>query len=170
MQDEMMEEFQFLDGQEPTLREYVKVFIDCLFITTLHPFFSTLDRFRGDVLIQQGRHIIDIVQDHLVQINTLLRTITYQLERSPTAPSGIVINQQFCSSKVVLDLVAQLRLHAGEMENVIDALADPERREDYEKRKQRRKDSKKVNYLVIAGSIGLLVAAGFFLVKRIGMK
>lgn len=131
-------------------------------------FFSTLDRFRGDVLIQQGRHIIDIVQEHLVQINTLLRTITYQLERSPSAPSGIVINQQFCSSKVVLDLVAQLRLHAGEMENVIDALADPERRENYEKGK-RRKDKKKINYLAIAGGIGLLIA-GFFLVKRIGMK
>lgn len=130
--------------------------------------FSTLDRFRGDVLIQQGRHIIDIVQEHLVQINTLLRSITYQLERSPSAPSGIVINQQFCSSKVVLDLVAQLRMHAVEMENVIDALADPVRREDYEKRK-RRKDKKKINYLAIAGGIGILVA-GFFLVKRIGMK
>lgn len=117
--------------------------------------------------MQQGRQMMDSIQEHLFQINTLLRAITYQLERSPSAPSGIVINQQFCSSKVVLDLVAQLRVHAGQMQNVIEELGDPERREIFEKTK-RRKD-KKFNLMMIAGGLGILVA-GFFLHKRFGVK
>jgi hypothetical protein len=127
----------------------------------------TLSHFRKETLTSQGRHIVDAVQEHLVQINSLLSAITYQLDKTST--SSIVINQQFCSTKLVLDLLSQLQIHANDMEKIILALRDAEKLEDYEKAIQEKQKKKRVNYFLIIGGIGMLVA-GFFFTKRLGLK
>jgi hypothetical protein len=118
-------------------------------------------------LTSQGRQIVDAVQEHLLQINSLLNAITYQLNKTST--SSIVINQQFYSTEVVLNLLAQLQTHAGDMESIILALRDSEKLEEFEKVVEERKKKKRANCLLVIGGIGMLVA-GFFLAKRLGLK
>jgi hypothetical protein len=131
------------------------------------PFFRTLHHFRKETLTSQGRQIVDAVQEHLLQINSLLNAITYQLNKTST--SSIVINQQFYSTEVVLNLLAQLQTHAGDMESIILALRDSEKLEEFEKVVEERKKKKRANCLLVIGGIGMLVA-GFFLAKRLGLK
>lgn len=55
------------------------------------------------------------------------------------------------------------------MENIILALRDNEKLEHYEKEMQEQQKKKRVNYILVIGSIGMIVA-GFFFAKRLGLK
>lgn len=117
-------------------------------------------------MAKQGRHMIDAIQEHLVHMNRLLGAITYQLEENPSAATGIIIDQQFSSTKVALDLINQLQTHSADMEEIIEVLKNPERQDKFAKKKRQKGQ---ISYFVIIGSIGMLVA-GFFIARRFGMK
>lgn len=69
----------------------------------------------------------------------------------------------------MLDLLSQLQVHANDMDNIIVALRDAEKLENYEKAMQEQQKKKRVNYFLVIGSLGMLVA-GFFFAKRLGLK
>lgn len=118
-------------------------------------------------MAKQGRHIVDAVQEHLVQMNRLLSAITYQLQENPSAAADIVVQEKFSSTKVALDLITQLQAHSTDMEEIIEVIKNPDRHDAFEKKKRRKE--KGISYFVILGSISMIVA-GIFLARRFGMK
>jgi hypothetical protein len=103
-------------------------------------------------------------------MNTLLAAVSFQLGATSSAASGVVINQRFCSTQVVLDLLGQLSTHTAEMEEIIKVLKDPQRFElseqEYQKKKQK---ERKVNCMILVSAVGIFVA-GFYLARRLGVR
>lgn len=118
-------------------------------------------------MAKQGRHMVDAIQEHLVHMNRLLGAITFQLEENPSAAEGIIIDQQYSSTKIALDLITQLQTHSTDMEEIIEVLKNPDRQTAFDKKKRRKE--KGISYFVLLGSIGIFVA-GIFLARRFAMK
>lgn len=154
LQDEMLEEFQQLEGQEVSLKE-------------------TLDNFQKSSpppSTSRSKSIVDSLQDHLYRMNTLLAAVSFQLGATSSAASGVVINQRFCSTQVVLDLLGQLSTHTAEMEEIIKALKDPERFELSEMEHKRKKQrERRTNCMILVSAVGLFVA-GFYMARRMGVR
>jgi hypothetical protein len=113
---------------------------------------------------------MDTINEQIRRMNTLLTAVSFQITERTSAAPGVVINQQFCSSTVVLDLLSQLKTHTTAMDEIIRILQDPSRIHltELEAQKKKRKD-KVARYMYFFGAVGLFVA-GFYAAKRMGMR
>ncbi|XP_070501883.1 uncharacterized protein [Chironomus tepperi] len=150
LQDEMLEEFSHLEGQEPTLKAVI-----------------------GDLKEQQREaetvSIVQTLQDQIYHLNTLLAAITFQVGASSSSAPGIVVNQRFCSAQIVMDLLGQLGTHTAQMEEIITSLSDPVKYNEIEKEFSRKKREKRRNCIALVSTVGFFIA-GLFLARRLGMR
>lgn len=150
LQDEMLEEFANLEGQESTLKE-------------------VLDE-PTEKESNNATTIVDTLQQHIYRLNTLLSAVSFQVGASSSSSSGVIINQRFCSTQVVLHLLGQLATHTEQMEEIVKTMADPERfeqtTEDYMKKKR---EERKRNCIVLFSTFGFFVA-GWYIAKRLGIR
>lgn len=149
LQDEMLEEFSTLEGQDPTLKKVI-----------------------GDLEDQRETETVSMVQtlqDQIFHLNTLLAAITFQVGTSSASAPGIVVNQRFCSSQIVMDLLGQLGTHTAQMEELILSLADPVKYEEIEKEFTKKKKEKRRNCIAIVSTVGFFIA-GLYFAKRLGMR
>ncbi|CAG9808803.1 unnamed protein product [Chironomus riparius] len=154
MQDEMLEEFSHLTGQDPSLRAVISSVV-------------------GDLQDQQKDtetvSMVQTLQEQIYRLNTLLAAITFQVGISSSSAPGIVVNQRFCSAQIVMDLLGQLGTHTAQMEEIIVSLSDPVKYDEIEKEFTKKKREKRRNCIAIVSTVGFFIA-GLYFARRFGMR
>lgn len=118
----------------------------------------------------EANSIVDSLQQHIFRLNTLLTAITFQVGASSSSASGVIINQRFCSTQVVMDLLGQLANHTAEMEEILQTLTEPKKYEETEAEYKRKKQKeRKRNCIVLMSTLGFFIA-GIYLAKRLGVR
>jgi hypothetical protein len=111
---------------------------------------------------KQEVSVIDLINNQLLSMNTLLAATIIKVGASQSAQSpGVVVNNSFNSPQVVLEMLQKMTSHANEMSELIRQLQDE--REMSEKQneldKQTLKDLALKTLLIASGVIvGLFIA------------
>lgn len=106
---------------------------------------------------RQEMSVIDLIQTQLVSMNTLLAATIIKIGATKSSQSpGVVVNNNFNSPEVVVELLEKMTSHTQEMTDLIRLLKDE--REMERKKNSWRKQSIKNNFLKT-----LLVASGVLL-------
>jgi hypothetical protein len=106
--------------------------------------------------------VIDLINNQLHHLNTLLAATILKVGTSQTAQSpGVVVNKNFNSPQVVLDMLQKMTAHANEMTELVRQLKD--RNEMKKKKDQMYSESMKgyaLKSLLIASGVlvGILIA------------
>lgn len=113
----------------------------------------------------QEMSVIDLIQNQLSYINMLLAATILKVGANQTNQSpGVVVNSNFNSPQLVIDMLQKINTHAQDMTALIAALKNDT--EMAEKKKQMDRDSLK-SFALKGLLIGSTVVFGFIILKNV---
>jgi hypothetical protein len=120
---------------------------------------------------EKEKTITEHLSYHLFNINALLAATSFQVGScaSSSAASNVVINNNFLTSEVVLDLLGQLSTHTVEMERIIRMLKDPEEfeKQEQEFNKIRLRQKRRKYLMAISGGSAAIIIFGILWANRL---
>lgn len=113
----------------------------------------------------QEMSVIDLIQNQLSSMNTLIAATIIKVGAARTASSpGIVINKNFNSPQVVIEMLEQLTEHGTQMSELINKLKNKKEMQKREEAYERRNYRRNVGLGVLAVSSMIL---GFIVAKKV---
>jgi hypothetical protein len=108
--------------------------------------------------------VVDLINNQLHHLNTLLAATILKVGSSQTAQSpGVVVNKNFNSPQVVIDMLQKMTAHANEMTELIRQLKD---RSEMDKRKEQMNADSMKSFALKSFLIASGIAVGFLIAKN----
>ena len=112
--------------------------------------------------------VIDLIQDQLVGLNTILAATIIKVGAAQSSQSpGVVLNSNFNPPKVVLNMLHKMTVRTNEMTELLRQLQDQHEME--EKKEEMEKQSKK-RFIITSLIVASTIIVGFIFAKRGGKK
>lgn len=82
----------------------------------------------------------------------------------------VVVDKRFCSSKLIMQMLQKLAIHASEMKEIMETMSNPNKYEKTEKKfKEKMFNEKVMFYVKVASCVGLFIS-GYFVAKHVNVK
>lgn len=106
--------------------------------------------------------VIDLLQTQLSSLNTLLAATMLKVGASTSSQSpGVVVNSNFNSPQLVLDMLEKMTHHAEEMTNLVQMVQDNDQMEKHNEEVERKSRKEMIIGSLLSSAvviIGLMIA------------
>lgn len=114
---------------------------------------------------KQEMSVIDLIQDQLLGLNTILAATIIKVGAAQSSSSpGVVINSNFNPPKVVLNMLHKMTLRTNEMTDLIRQLQN---QHDLDEKKDEMEKQSKKKFMFTSLLLASGIIIGFFVAKKL---